>query len=255
MKGILSSLRSRKSAGQKSMAVLVDPDRTTAQSLKSLCGHAGAAGVDYFLVGSSLLLNSRLEETVTLLKQQSGIPVILFPGNLLQVCSAADAILFLSLISGRNPDLLIGQQVHAAPVLKHSGLEVISTGYMLVDCGHPTSASYMSNTLPIPADKDDIAAATALAGQYLGMQALYLDAGSGARMPVREGMIASVSSETSVPLFAGGGIRTPERALAACQAGADIIVIGTAVEQDSSRVGEIAAAVQAAGGTVGAGQP
>jgi len=253
MQRLLPFLQSRKTAGKKSLAVLVDPDRNSRQSLATLCGRSSDAGVDYFLVGSSLLLNGRLEETVAFLKRHSSVPVILFPGNVLQVCAGADAILFLSLISGRNPDLLIGQQVHAAPLLKQSGLEVIPTGYMLVDGGHPTSASYMSHTLPIPADKADIASATALAGQYLGMQAMYLDAGSGARMPVKERMLAAVSAEISVPLFAGGGIRTPEGALAACQAGADVVVVGNAIESDSSLVAEMTAAVQAAG-PVRAGQ-
>jgi phosphoglycerol geranylgeranyltransferase len=254
MPHILPTLQSRKASGRKSLAVLVDPDKNTRASLETLCRQSADAGVDYFLAGSSLLLNGRLEETVAFLKQHTPIPVVLFPGNVLQVCPGADAILFLSLISGRNPDLLIGQQVHAAPLLKHSGLEVIPTGYLLVDGGHPTSASYMSHTLPIPADKEDIASATALAGTYLGMQAMYLDAGSGARIPVNERMLTAVAAEVSVPLFAGGGLRTPERALAACQAGADVVVVGNAIENDSSLVAEMAAAVQSAG-PVRAGQP
>src|SRR5262249_14932797 len=143
----------------------------------------------------------------------------------------ADAILFLSLISGRNPEMLIGKHVTAAPLLKKSSLEVIPTGYMLVDPGHPTSVSYMSNTLPIPHDKNDIATCTAIAGEMLGLKLIFMDAGSGARTSINSSMIAAVRKELSLPLIVGGGIKTAERALEACNAGADVIVVGNSIEK------------------------
>lgn len=170
-------------------------------------------------------------------------PRILFPGNVLQVSREAEAILLLSLISGRNPDLLIGQHVIAAPYLKESGLEILPTGYLLIDGGSPTSVSYMSNTIPIPANKPDIARCTAMAGEMLGLRLMYLDAGSGARNPVPEAMIRAVRSEIGVPLIVGGGIRIPEQAMAAVSAGADLIVIGNAVEQSPQLILEMAEAI------------
>jgi putative glycerol-1-phosphate prenyltransferase len=146
----------------------------------------------------------------------------------------ADAILLLSLISGRNAELLIGQHVHAAPLLKKSKLEIIPTGYILIDGGKPTSVSYVSNTLPIPNNKPAIALCTALAGEQLGLQCIYLEAGSGAEIAVSSDLIATVRKEISVPLIVGGGIRTQEQAQLAWKAGADIIVVGSAVEKDPS---------------------
>jgi putative glycerol-1-phosphate prenyltransferase len=160
------------------------------------------------------------------------VPVVLFPGSNLYIHSDADGILFLSLISGRNPEFLIGQHVVAAPLLKASGLEILPTGYMLVDGGKPTTVSYISNTQPIPADKADIAACTAMAGEMLGQQLLYLDAGSGAENPVSPGMISAVKKATSLPLLAGGGIRSGEQARNAWEAGADCIVIGNVLESN-----------------------
>jgi putative glycerol-1-phosphate prenyltransferase len=159
------------------------------------------------------------------------------------VCVDADAILFLSLISGRNAEFLIGQHVLAAPSLKASNLEIISTGYMLIDSGQQTSVNYMSQTLPIPHNKSDIAVATALAGEMIGMKALYLDAGSGARLPVGTVMIESVKQSVNLPLIVGGGIKSPEKALQNCLAGADIIVVGNAFEKDPALIQEISGAV------------
>lgn len=241
--GIYQSFFQHKTRGEKALAVLVDPDKTTAKEAEALCRLAVTSQVDYFFVGSSLLLNNYLSTCVSVLKQGCNIPVILFPGNSMQVCKEADAILFLSLISGRNAEFLIGQQVLAAPLLKTSGLEVIPTGYMLIDCGHPTSVTYMSQTIPIPHDKNDIAVSTALAGQMLGLQAIYLDAGSGATLPVSTSMIEAVRQNISLPLIIGGGIRTPEKAMQNCLAGADIVVIGNAIEKDPGLISEIAGAV------------
>jgi putative glycerol-1-phosphate prenyltransferase len=154
--------------------------------------------------------------------------------------------LYLSVISGRNPELLIGQHVLSAPAVKKSGLEVISTGYMVIDGGAPTTVSYISNTTPIPADKDDIAMCTAIAGEMLGMKVVYMDAGSGARKAITESMIARVASQVSAPIIVGGGIRDAEKAYLNCKAGADIIVVGNAIEKDTSLIKEIADAVHAA---------
>ncbi len=218
--------------GGKQLAVLIDPDSVTGeQQLADTCKICQAAGVDLILVGGSLITNGFFDRCISVIKASTTIPVIIFPGNIMQVNPEADAILFLSLISGRNPDLLIGKHVLAAPVLKKSGIEVIPTGYMIVDGGRITSVSYMSNTTPIPADKSAIAATTALAGEMLGLQCIYMDAGSGALNPIPLEMIKAVRENITVPLFVGGGIRTPEQARAACDAGADIVVVGNAIEK------------------------
>jgi len=240
---IYDSFSRHKSRGEKALAVLIDPDKTDSENVMELCELAVSSQVDYFFVGSSLLLNNKLASCVSHLKKSCNIPVLLFPGNTMQVCEGADGILFLSLISGRNAEFLIGQQVLAAPMLRASGIEVIPTGYMLIDCGHPTSVTYMSQTIPIPHDKNDIAISTALAGQMLGLKALYLDAGSGATLPVSASMIEAVNQNTTLPLIVGGGIRTPEKAMQNCLAGADIVVIGNAVEKDKNLISEIAGAV------------
>ena len=185
-----------------------------------------------------------LDELLSDIRRQCDIPLVLFPGNSFQLSWRADAILFLSLISGRNPELLIGQHVVAAPFLKMSPLEIISTGYILVDGGVTTAVQYMSNTYPIPAHKDDIAVCTALAGEMLGLKMMYLEAGSGAIRPVSESMIEAVRGAVSVPLLVGGGIRTPEKAAAKLRAGADVVVIGNAIEQDPGLIREMAAAVR-----------
>ena len=225
------------------MSLLVDPDKSTIAECERLAVIAAEAGVDYFFVGSSILTHGNLDSCVEVLKKECAIPVILFPGNIQQVSIHADAILFLSLISGRNPDLLIGNHVLSAPFLKTSGIEIIPAGYMLIDSGSPTSVSYMSNTTPIPHDKDEIAWCTALAGEMLGMKLIFMDAGSGARFPVSSKMIHSVREAVSIPLIVGGGIKSPEKAIENCSAGADMIVIGNAIEKNHSLVSEIADAI------------
>lgn len=177
-------------------------------------------------------MNERIHQIVPALKKLLNVPLMLFPGNLLQISQGADAILFLSLISGRNPDLLIGNHVIAAPLLKQSGMEVMPTGYMLVDSGRPTSAHYMSNTTPIPYDKPEIAACTAMAGEMLGLQLLYMDAGSGAEKTISTEMISAVAGAVGIPLIVGGGIRSKKQAEAILKAGADIIVVGNAFESE-----------------------
>lgn len=228
---------------KKSLAVLVDPDKTSLVACEKLAHNALDAGVDYLFVGSSILTHGDLDACVSVLKQNCNIPVILFPGNTMQISDKADAILFLSLISGRNAEMLIGRHVISAPMLKKSGLEILPTGYMLIDSGAPTSVSYMSNTFPIPHDKDDIAACTAMAGEMLGLKMMYMDAGSGARFPVSKSMIACVKNTVNTPLIVGGGIRTPEKAIDLCYAGSDIIVIGNAFENDPSLIAEMSSAM------------
>lgn len=188
-------------------------------------------------------MNGNLDSTILKIKEACDIPVILFPGSTMQISYAADAILYLSLISGRNAELLIGKQIETAPFLASSPLEVLSTGYMLIDGGVPTSVSYMSNTMPIPAGKKDIAVCTALAGELLGMKVIFMDAGSGAKIPISSEMIKTVSSKVNIPIIVGGGIQSPEKALANVKAGADIIVIGNAIEKDPILVVEIADAI------------
>lgn len=236
---IYQMINARAAKREKQFAILVDPDKTTEKSVQKLVDKAEAAGTDYFFVGGSLLNGGQLEATIAAIKKISDIPVILFPGSGLQICGEADAILFLSLISGRNPELLIGHHVVAAPYLKALELEVLSTGYLLVDSGRPTTASYMSHTLPIPYDKPDIAACTALAGEYLGMKLIYLDGGSGAAQPLSIEMIRRVKETINVPLIVGGGIDTAEKAAAAYRAGADILVVGNAIEQDPGLIAAI----------------
>lgn len=240
---VYPSLISRKSRRQKSFAVLIDPDKASADSIDALCGRAVDAHADYLLVGGSLVVSNHLDKVIQQIRHCCNIPVVLFPGSPSQISRHADALLYLSLISGRNPELLIGQHVVSAPFVRQSGLEIISTGYMLVDGGAPTTVSYISNALPIPADKNEIAICTAMAGEMLGMKVIYLDAGSGARKPVSESMISAVAENISVPLIVGGGISDPEKAYLNCKAGADLVVIGNAIEKDPSLLSEMSSAV------------
>ncbi|CAN5733253.1 geranylgeranylglyceryl/heptaprenylglyceryl phosphate synthase [soil metagenome] len=243
LKGIYHSLTERKRQNKKSFAVLVDPDKVNDNNLEELVLLSKEAGVDYFLVGGSLVISNYLDEAVQLIKKSCDIPVILFPGSPSQVSKYADALLYLSLISGRNPELLIGQHVISAPVVKQSGLEIMPTGYMVIDGGAPTTVSYISNASPLPADKNEIAMCTAMAGEMLGMKLIYMDAGSGAKRAISESMIEKVSGCIDVPLIIGGGITNPEKAYLNCKAGADVIVVGNAIEKDASLIKEIAAAI------------
>ncbi|MEN9569262.1 MAG: hypothetical protein RL172_493 [Bacteroidota bacterium] len=243
IKGIYQSLTNRKQTGKKSFAVLIDPDKVNHQSMDQLIALATAAQVDYFFVGGSLVVSNYLDDCLQLIRQQCNIPTIIFPGSPSQVSKHADALLYLSLISGRNPELLIGQHVISAPLVKKSGLEIMSTGYMVVDGGAPTTVSYISNASPLPADKNEIAVCTAMAGEMLGMKLIYMDAGSGAKKAISEAMIAQVAAAISIPLIVGGGIRQPEKAYLNCKAGADVIVVGNAIEKDATLIKEMAAAV------------
>lgn len=246
-KSIYKSFLQKRECGNKALAVLIDPDKNSLSQLKQTVSIAEKASVDYFFVGSSLLLNEGLDRCVSFLKKNSAIPVILFPGNRFQISGEAEGILLLSLISGRNPELLIGQHAMAAPQLKSSGLEIIPTGYMLIDGGKLTSVNYVSQTLPIPSDKNDIAVSTAMAGEMLGLKAIYLEAGSGAKKPVSESMIADVRKNIVIPLIVGGGICDAEKAYQSCKAGADILVVGNSFETQPALIFEISNAIKEAG--------
>jgi putative glycerol-1-phosphate prenyltransferase len=235
--GILANIEQRTQSGQKLLAYLIDPDKYQGAHLKTAIDLINETNPDLVFVGGSLV-SDEISATVKTIKQHIQQPVILYPGSLIQFTPHADGILFISLISGRNPEFLIGNHVVAAPIIKQSGMEVLPTGYMLVDGGSVTSVQYMSNTTPIPPAKCDIAVATALAGEYLGLKMIYMDAGSGALNPVPASMIRKVKANLSIPLMIGGGLNTAEKVHTACQAGADIIVIGNAAEKDPSLLKE-----------------
>jgi phosphoglycerol geranylgeranyltransferase len=241
MRNLHQQLKESKAIGKKRMAVLLDPDKMRLEKMTQTLELAAELQIDYFFIGGSLIVNNMLDEVLDTIRQRCSIPLVLFPGNSFQLSYKADALLFLSLISGRNPELLIGQHVIAAPFLKMSPLEIISTGYLLIDGGVQTSVQYMSNTYPIPSNKADIAVCTALAGELLGLKLMYLDAGSGAQVPISKQMIEAVSSAVSVPVIIGGGIRTPEKVAENYRAGADVVVVGTALESDPSLMREMAA--------------
>lgn len=240
MKSNYSVIEKNMRQGKKMLCVLIDPDKFNVEVVKS----CKSAKVDFLLVGGSLITNGNFEKTIESIKRISKIPAIIFPGNNLQISNKADAIFLLSLISGRNPEMLIGKHVIAAPQLKKSALEIIPTGYMLIESGKQTSASYMSNTTPIPADKKDIAACTAMAGEMLGMKLIYMDGGSGANNTVSEKMISEVKKHINIPLAVGGGINSEKGAKEILNAGADIIIVGTAAEKNPSIINKIAKLVQ-----------
>jgi putative glycerol-1-phosphate prenyltransferase len=243
-KQIFDKILLNKQLKKKALAVLLDPDKVEATTFNQFLYNCVENRVDFFFVGGSLITNNIMAMMIESIHRQTNIPVIIFPGNSLHIDPSADGILLLSLISGRNPDYLIGQHVIAAPILKQSGLEILSTGYILVDSGRQTTVSYISSTTPIPHDKPDIAACTAIAGELLGLKLIYLDGGSGALYPVSPKMIRRVKENIEAPLIVGGGINSAEKAHEALEAGADIIVIGNAFEKNPALLPEIAEVIQ-----------
>lgn len=237
--------------GRKALAVLLDPDDLTEAALLHLLKLTERHPVDYFFVGGSLVLSSHQATLITLLKAHSSVPVLLFPSHSLHLDGPADGILLLSLISGRNPDFLIGQHVVAAPRLRASGLELLPTGYMLVDSGRPTTASYMSGTAPLPHNKPSIAACTALAGEQLGLKLMYLDGGSGAQHPVSAAMIRAVREAVETPIIVGGGLNIGEKIYTALTAGADVVVVGNKIEEEPDFLREAVEATADANGLNG----
>jgi phosphoglycerol geranylgeranyltransferase len=214
--------------------ILLDPDKISASKIIPFVRHCEKAGVDGFLIGGSLMMSGNLDSFIESIKVETSLPLIIFPGSINQISSIADAILFLSVISGRNPEHLIGKHVTASPLIKRAGIEPISTGYILIESGITTTAVYMSGSFPVPRNKPEIAAATALAGEYLGMKFIYLEAGSGAQESVPDEMVKAVSDECSIPIIVGGGIRTPQTARRKVQNGAGIIVTGNFFENENN---------------------
>jgi phosphoglycerol geranylgeranyltransferase len=233
MAGIYDYMRGLVDSGRAGYIVLVDPDRVPLDDIAETADVASRYA-DLIFVGGSILTRGSFEEAVILIKAASRSPVVIFPGDSTQISGAADAILFLSLVSGRNADLLIGEHVKAAPIVRTWGLEVIPAAYILVESGGTTSVQFMSQTLAIPGNKPEIAMAHALAGEYLGMKLAFLDAGSGAGRHVPADMVKSVRDYVSIPVAVGGGIKTPETAGELVRAGADFIVTGDIIEKRGS---------------------
>ena len=214
--------------------VLLDPDKLNDSKFVPFLNTCEDSGVDAFLVGGSLMTSGGIESFIKKVKMETSLPAIIFPGSVNQISSEADAILFLSVISGRNAEHLIGKHVVAAPIIKNAGIEPISTGYIIVESGSTTTAVYMSGSMPVPRNKPEIAAATALAAEYLGMKMIYLEAGSGAEQTVPDEMVKAVSNICSIPIIVGGGIRTPKQARSKVENGANIIVTGNFFENENN---------------------
>lgn len=240
---IYQEILNHKEKKSKKLALLIDPGKQDLESVVRTVKIAESSGTDYFFLGGSLV-SAGIETTARIIRDNSNLPLILFPGSLLQLTDKADAILLLSLISGRNPDMLIGNHVIAAPYLRNTELEIIPTGYMLIGNSSHTSVEYMSNTRPIPSQKNEIAVATAIAGEMLGLKIIYLEAGSGAGSTVDPSMVHDVRNNISVPLIVGGGIKSAAQAKQMYESGADILVIGNAAEYSPDIVSDIASAKQ-----------
>lgn len=225
--------------------ILLDPDKLSFSKIAPFVRYCEKSGVDGFLIGGSLMMSGDLGAFLENVKVETSLPLIIFPGSINQISPIADAILFLSVISGRNSEHLIGKHVTASPLIKRANIEPISTGYILIESGVTTTAVYMSGSLPVPRNKPEIAAATALAGEYLGMKFIYLEAGSGARDSVPDEMVKAVSEECSIPIIVGGGIRTPQTARKKVDSGANIIITGNFFEDENNwdMIKEFASAV------------
>ncbi|TAE75426.1 MAG: geranylgeranylglyceryl/heptaprenylglyceryl phosphate synthase [Bacteroidetes bacterium] len=236
---ILNHIYERKQKKLKSFALLIDPDKFDDQIFQQLNEKNAFQKADYIFVGGSLIQGVNLGETIIQIKTVCEKPVIIFPGSNMHIDSNADGILLLSLISGRNSEFLIGQHIVAAPILKKSKLEVLATGYMLIEGGKPTTASYMSNTTPIPHDKPEVAACTAMAGELLGLKLIYADTGSGASKSVSNKMIYMLRKTVDLPIIIGGGVRTAHQAQEIWEAGADILVVGNAIEENPDFIDEL----------------
>lgn len=232
--GVFSKLTKELKKKRGLFFLLLDPDRKSAAELADQAVAAEKAGADAVLVGSSMLVNSQFDQATAAIKAKISIPLILFPGNSNQIAPKADAVLFLSLLSGRNPDFLIGEQVKGAPLVKKYGLEPIPTGYLLIESGKTTSVEFVSDTRPIPRDKPDIACSHALAAEYFGMKLVYLEAGSGSNTSVPDELVTAVARFVTLPVIAGGGIKTPEEAAGKIRAGAKMVVVGNHFEKGNS---------------------
>jgi len=232
MQNIYHEILQAKKANKKLLAILLDPDKVDLQNIKSLISKIKQAPATHIFIGGSLVLNNLIDQIISELKKEIQLPILLFPGNPSQISNEAHGILFLSLLSGRNPDFLIEHQVKAAPILKKTNLEIISTGYILIESGNKTAVASVSKTIPLPRHNAEIAVDTALAGEFLGNKLIYLEAGSGAKLPVPLETISLVAKNISIPLIVGGGITNFDGINEAFLAGADLVVIGTAFENN-----------------------
>jgi len=211
---------------------LLDPDEMQVEKTQDFARMCEENGADGLLVGGSIMVNNKFQENLKLIKESVDIPVMIFPGIFDFVSPYADALLLLSVVTSRNPQMLIGEQVRAAPLIKHYNLEAIGTAYMIIESGNSTSVQFMSGSLPLPRTKNDLAVAHALAGQYLGMKLIYMDAGSGAKFAATDEMVTAVRESVELPIILGGGIKTPEVAMQKAKAGADFIVTGNILEEN-----------------------
>jgi phosphoglycerol geranylgeranyltransferase len=238
----LIDVRERKGAG---FLLLLDPDKLANENLGNIVEYAQESGVDAFFVGSSIMTRDIFEKSLSEIKRHAKVPVIIFPGSLFQISGKADAILFLSVLASRNTDLIVGNHVHAAPLIRQHNLETISTAYLLVESGKITSAHFMSDSFPIPREKPEIAAAYSMAAEMFGIKMVYLEAGSGALESVPAEMVRTVSKSVQMPVIVGGGIRNPEKANELASAGASFIVTGNFFEKNgnSNKLKEFAKAV------------
>ncbi len=238
-KKILEELQIRKQKGVKSLVLLIDPDKFTAENALFFSEKKFFEKVDFVFVGGSLIQGATLGETIEMVRLHCSKPIVIFPGSNMHIDRNADGILLLSLISGRNPDFLIGQHIVAAPILRKSKLEILATGYMLVEGGKATTVSYMSNTTPIPHDKPEVATCIAMAGEMLGLKLIYLDTGSGAMQSVSNKMVHGISKTIQLPIIVGGGIKSASQAKGLWDAGADVLVVGNGVEERPELLEEI----------------
>lgn len=231
MEGLLYNAVLKSSrANEKLLAILIDPDKFNVSKTQLFLKNIPTETTHLFVGGSSVE-NGTTEKTVRSLKQNTQLPVLLFPGDYSQITDLADGLLFLNLLSGRNPEYLVGQQVKAVPKLRNSSLEIIPTGYILIDGGTVSAVSRVTQTEPISQGDTDLIVSTALAGQFMGAKLLYLEAGSGAKFSVKERIISEVKKVIKIPLIVGGGIKTEQQKQAAYQAGADMVVMGTVYEK------------------------
>ncbi|MEZ0005351.1 phosphoglycerol geranylgeranyltransferase [Flavobacterium sp. 28YEA47A] len=232
MQNIYNEILQSKKEKKRLLAILLDPDKISQDSLQNIIPKINQSPATHIFIGGSLVLTNNIDEIIRELKQKTTLPILLFPGNPSQISIEAHGILFLTLLSGRNPDFLIEHQVKAAPILKKTNLEIISTGYILIEGGNQTAVASVSKTIPLPRHNSDIAVATALAGEFLGNKLVYLEAGSGANLSVPLETISLVSKNIGIPLIVGGGIKDIQGIEDAYAAGADLVVIGTAFEND-----------------------
>jgi len=236
---VYNKILSAKKNGEKLLAILLDPDKLNLLEVAILVKKINKHQVHFIFVGGSTVKNDVTEKIVEKIKQYTKIPIVLFPGNCNQITNQADAILFLSLLSGRNPEYLIEQQIKSVPFLQNTALEIIPTAYILIDGGTKTTVQKVSNTTALSQKNMDKIVNTACAGMYMGNKLIYLEAGSGAKNTVQTEIIKSVKEKTTIPIIVGGGIKTKKQMLEIYKSGADLIVIGTAFEKNNNLLAQL----------------